>query len=182
MVGYQAPVCRPVSFELQAGECLGVTGPNGAGKSTLLSAITTGQHRLSGTVWRRPGVGVAALSQQPERLSECPLTGRDLLRVFQAWNLPVPDLLEGLLDRRLDALSGGQHQLLQVWGRLASRAGLVLLDEPNNHLDPGILAALRDILRDQPRDRGLVLVSHDGSFLEAVCDRVLEVMPAETAA
>ena len=177
VVGYQVPVCRPVSFELRAGESLGLAGPNGVGKSTLLRAITSGARCFAGSVWRNPRVSVAVLDQQPQRTQECTLTGADLLRICEARSLPVPEVLASVLDRRLDTLSGGQYQLLQVWACLGGSAGLVLLDEPTNHLDPQARTRLTDILKSRYNGRGQVIVSHDEAFLRAVCDRVLEVMP-----
>ncbi|ACL74120.1 ATP-binding cassette domain-containing protein [Thioalkalivibrio sulfidiphilus] len=182
VAGYEAPVCRPVTFELHPGECLGLAGPNGAGKSTLLKAMTAGARRFAGTIWRKPGVAMTFLAQQPERAAECPLTGHDLLRICEARSLPVPGSLQSLLGRRLDTLSGGQHQLLQVWACLGGNASLVLLDEPTNHLDPEALGSLTEILKSRHNGRGLVVVSHDERFLGAVCDRVLEVMPAGVGA
>ena len=180
VVGYERPVCRPVSFELRPGECLGLAGSNGAGKSTLLKAVTTEARCFAGTIARKPNVALTFLAQHPERIAECPLTGADLLRICAARVLPAPRALQSLLERRLDTLSGGQHQLLQVWACLGGSADLVLLDEPTNHLDPRAHGSLTEILRSRRNGRGLLIVSHDERCLETVCDRVLEVIPAGT--
>lgn len=182
VVGYTAPVCRPVSFRLCSGETVGLAGPNGAGKSTLLQAVTGGARIFAGSVRREPGIPVAVLDQQPEAASECPLTGADLLRVCDARATPPPESLRPLLGRRLDALSGGQNQLLRVWSCLGGDAGLVLLDEPTNHLDPSACATLTRILLQGRGDRGLLIVSHDRDFLDRVCDRVVDVTPTPAPA
>lgn len=177
VVGYDTPVCQPISFRLDAGEIIGLSGPNGAGKSTLIEAMTGGARIFSGSIQRRPGIGVTVLEQQPERLPESPVTGEDLLRACDALSRPVPETLVPLLDRRLDALSGGQAQLIHVWACFGGDASLVLLDEPTNHLDPGSQAALVRLLAQGRNGRGLLVVSHHHGLLAGVCDRVVEMEP-----
>jgi len=177
VAGHERPVCRPVSFELHRGEILGLSGPNGAGKSTLLKVITGAARCFGGTIWRPAGEDMAVLDQHPRRTPECPLTGGDLLNACEAKQLPAPRILQSILPQRLDSLSGGQYQLLQVWACLGGSAGLVFLDEPTNHLDPHAQAMLAALLKERPDGRGLLIVSHDETFLEAVCDRVLQVTP-----
>jgi zinc transport system ATP-binding protein len=80
-----------------------------------------------------------------------------------------------MLEQRIDALSGGQYQLLCVWAALGSAMDLVLLDEPTNNLDPRTEALLTEILAEQRGRRAALLVSHERSFLETACSRVLEV-------
>jgi zinc transport system ATP-binding protein len=87
----------------------------------------------------------------------------------------APPTLAAILNRRIDALSGGQYQLLCVWAALGSATDLVLLDEPTNNLDPPTEALLIDILAAERGRRAVLLVSHERRFLDAVCSRVLSV-------
>lgn len=176
VAGYGRPVVGPVSFTVAPGEVVGLWGANGSGKSTLLRAITGTARVFDGRLERRPGLTVAWLAQQPVRLEEMPLNGRDYLRYAGAQDTP-PGRLVGWLDRRMDALSGGQFQLLAAWSALGGRADLVLLDEPTNNLDPEGEAMLAHILDKEREGRAVLLVSHERAFLEAACSRVLEVGP-----
>ena len=182
VAGHDRPVVGPLSFTLGPGEVLGLWGPNGSGKSTLLDAIADSARVFSGAVERAPGLTLAYQEQRPVRLPAMPLTGRDLLhlavieRPAAAEAVPSPPAsLQPLLGRRVDALSGGQYQLLCVWAILSGAADLVLLDEPTNNLDPDHEALLRDMLAGQRGCRAVLLVSHERGFLDTACSRVLEL-------
>lgn len=175
VAGYGRPVVGPLSFRVASGEVVGLWGANGTGKSTVLNAIGRGARIFEGTVERTPGLTIAYQEQQPVRLPLMPLTGRDLVRAAGADHQTPPEALSPILDRRIDALSGGQYQLLCVWAALGSSADLVLLDEPTNNLDPGTEALLVEILAGERARRAALLVSHERRFLDAACSRVLIV-------
>jgi zinc transport system ATP-binding protein len=86
-----------------------------------------------------------------------------------------PAALRPWLQRRIDRLSGGQYQLLCLWAALGGGAGLVLLDEPTNNLDPIHEALVGDLLAEGRGRRALILVSHERGFLDSVSTRVLEL-------
>ncbi|MGD9408950.1 MAG: ATP-binding cassette domain-containing protein [Thiohalocapsa sp.] len=175
VAGWRRPVVGPVSLALARGEVVGIWGANGSGKSTLLAAIAGQAHRFGGRLRLTPGVGIAVQPQAPVRLDPLPVTGRELLAVAGAdpQAAGLPPTLAALLPQRLDRISGGQHQLLCVWAALAGHAGLVLLDEPTNNLDPVHTAVLAEMLAARRADRAVLLVSHERAFLEAHCSRIL---------
>ncbi len=82
-------------------------------------------------------------------------------------------MLLPLLDRRLDTLSGGQSQLLAIWGALALPAEVVLLDEPTNHLDPSHVTAAVQLIQQHAPEKGVIVVSHDRAFLDRVTTRLV---------
>ena len=178
VAGYRDPVVGPVSFRLHRGEILGLAGPNGSGKSTVLRAIIGRARIFSGAV-RRGGDGDIATTvqaQRPVRLAEMPITGREYLRLTYAARHAPPPQLTGLLDLRLDELSGGQFQLLHVWACLGSPADLVMLDEPDNNMDPRARATLIEVLHhSRTSGRGVLVVSHEHDLVESVCSRIVEV-------
>jgi zinc transport system ATP-binding protein len=175
VVGWRRPVVGPVSLTLARGEVVGLWGANGSGKSTLLAAVAGQARCFDGRLRRAPGVGIAVQPQAPVRLDPLPVTGRELLAVAGADpQAPgLPPTLAALLPQRLDRISGGQHQLLCVWAVLAGSAGLVLLDEPTNNLDPTHTTVLAEMLAARLADRAVLLVSHERAFLEAHCSRIL---------
>jgi ABC-2 type transport system ATP-binding protein len=163
-----------VSFDLGAGQCLGVVGPNGSGKTTLLRTIVgclaprSGDVRISGLVPRD------ALS----RTEVAYFAGEATLPGFaraSAWGkLGTSDTVTRD-RRRLRALSRGTRQLLglrTVLGR--QQLGLVVLDEPWEGLDPDGARWLSSIL-ELKRDRGaaLILASHRLHDLSGLCDLYL---------
>lgn len=175
VAGYGAPVVGPVSLALGPGEVLGLWGPNGAGKSTLLNAVAGRARVHAGRLERPAGLTLAYQGQRPVRLPEMPFRGREYLTYLDAHHAEPPPRLAAWLDRRIDRLSGGQFQLLNVWACLASGADLVLLDEPSNNLDPDSRELLVSLLRTREGHGAVLLVSHEWDFLEAACDRRLEV-------
>lgn len=174
VAGYTGPVVGPVSFDLHAGDVLGLVGPNGCGKSTLIGALTGASRVFAGTVAREPGVTIAYQRQRPVRDADVPLRADELLHLTGADAEP-PDSLRPLLRTRVDRLSGGQFQLLTVWACLGGEAQVVVLDEPTNNMDPGAIDALADLLHASRGDRGVVVVTHDARFLDRVSARTLEV-------
>jgi ABC-2 type transport system ATP-binding protein len=186
VAGYDRPLTAPCSLSLDRGEVLGLYGDNGAGKSTLLNCIVGSARIHAGQVIRGPergqALGLRHLPQRPVRPAEAPLSGHDLLRCMAAQALTPPPRLADRLDRRIDALSGGEYQLLCLWTCLAGDADLVLLDEPTNNLDPAhVDLAAEEILAERQR-RGTLLVSHDPAFLERVCTRVVAIRARDAVA
>jgi ABC-2 type transport system ATP-binding protein len=133
-----------VSFAAHAGEMLAIVGPNGAGKTTLLSILAGVQAPSMGTVSR--GVGeIGWVPQQPAVYSK--LSVLENLRLFARLE-KVPDteaavarMLEqtGLTERaeeRIDRLSGGNQQRVNVALGLLADPPVILLDEPSTALDP----------------------------------------------
>lgn len=176
--GYSGPVVGPLSLRVQPGETVGLWGPNGAGKSTVLKAIIGAATLFGGRIQRAPELTIAYQGQQPRRLPAMPIRGRELLAALgTTTDASPPRRLAGVLERRIDQLSGGQFQLLMVWSRLASAAELICLDEPTNNLDPQGVIALGELLLERQAGRGVLLVSHDRAFMERVCHRIVEVQP-----
>lgn len=173
--GYTRPVIGPVSLRVERGEIVGLAGPNGAGKSTLLKAVADDVVIFGGDIRRKPGLTLAWMEQEHLRLPQMPFNGWEYLRFTDADKNAPPPRLRAWLDQRVDSLSGGQFQLLCCCRALGTTAELVLLDEPTNNLDDESLKTLRDLVIQDRDDRAILLVSHDRSFLQQVCGRVLDV-------
>lgn len=174
VAGWQQPATSPVDLALAAGEIVGLTGPNGVGKSTLLAAIAGRAKVFSGHLTQRPGLRLALQTQDVPPVDGLPLSGRELLALTGAGADGLPRWLAGRVDDRLDRLSGGQRHYLALWAILQAPADIVLLDEPTNNLDAAGVDHLTAHLRERAEaGAGIVVVSHDAAFVEAVCDRVV---------
>lgn len=173
VAGYARPVSPPVTLTLARGEVVGLAGPNGIGKSTLLKAVLGSARVFSGHIERAPGLRIGYLPQQPLRLAEVPLSGRELLRSVNADRLAPPRRLAEKLPLRIDRLSGGEYQLLMLWATLAGEGEVILLDEPTNNLDAGHIQTAIDEIRAAQPQRATLVVSHDRAFLAAVCTRIV---------
>jgi ABC-type Mn2+/Zn2+ transport system ATPase subunit len=171
-------VLRDVDLTVPTGAFLGVVGPSGSGKSTLLRAIMGTKRPSSGTVYRRPGLGVAYVPQVetvnwdfPVTVAECVLmartTGRRLPGPSRSEKQEVGEVLDrlGIGDlggRHIRELSGGQQQRVFVARALLRRPELLLLDEPTSGVDVKTRHEVLHLL-DELNASGLsiVLTTHD---------------------
>lgn len=170
----------PVSFELEAGRCLGVSGPSGSGKSTMLRALADldphegetslhGErcHSMPAHLWRRrvgylPADAPWWEDMVGQHFTETP----DLAALgFEA------DVMHWEVRR----LSSGEKQRLGLLRMLAGKPEVLLLDEPTANLDPANAERVETLLRAQQAGRAMVLVSHDPAQLVRLAHERLEL-------
>ncbi len=191
-------VLSGVTLTVSAGEMIGIVGPNGGGKSTLLLLMagllrpTTGRVTVCGVdAFALSLTSAGSVGLVTARPGLYPLlTGRENLQHFgglfglspaevDAKAEPLARTLEltaAGFETRAGQLSTGMQQKLSLIRALLLSPKLLLLDEPTANLDPLASRALYAEVRTRA-DAGLacVLVTHDLSAAEAVCDRVLLV-------
>jgi ABC-2 type transport system ATP-binding protein len=171
------------------GEVYGYLGPNGSGKTTTIRLLL-GLHRPSaGSVelfgidaWRHPVEAhrrVAYVAGEPFLWPA--LTGAEtfefLARIRGGVDTAYRDeLIERFrldADKKVRALSKGNRQKVQLIAAFASRAELLILDEPTGGLDPLMEVAFRETVTEaKRRGQSVFLSSHILSEVEALCDRV----------
>lgn len=178
-----------VTVGIEDGTRVGVLGPNGAGKSTFLQALSGQREIDGGRITRAADTRVAILNQSdnfPPGISVRQAVHGDMPEHVWASNPAVRDIHAGLLAdvdlaADVDTLSGGQRRRVALAHVLTQDAQVVVLDEPTNHLDvEGVDWLARHLQKrfDSARgDGALVLVTHDRWFLDAICNRVWEVVP-----
>ncbi|RYF88875.1 MAG: ABC transporter ATP-binding protein [Caulobacteraceae bacterium] len=197
------PVLQGVSLTVALGEMVGVIGPNGAGKTTLLRAglgllpLQAGQVRLAGKPLAnlKPAMRARAAGYLPQERR----VGWNLaaMRIVE---LGAPDLPEGqaralaaaCLDRVglagfegrgvLD-LSGGERARVLLARLLATRAPLLVADEPTAGLDPDAQFLALDLLaQEAARGAAVVVTLHDLGLAARVCDRLIVLHAGRVAA
>jgi ABC-type multidrug transport system fused ATPase/permease subunit len=194
------PVLRDLTFEVAAGETIGVIGPSGAGKSTLIQLLLrlripdSGRYlvndhpasEFSSTDWH---ARVAYVPQAPKLLHA---SVADNIRYFR--DIPDEAVTEaGRLARidddimswphgyativgpRADAISGGQQQRICIARALAGNPELLILDEPTSALDPRSESLLQESLASLKERLTLFVIAHRMSTLE-ICDRVMVIV------
>jgi ATP-binding cassette subfamily F protein uup len=160
-----------LSLTISTGDRVGIVGINGTGKSTLLHVLAGREEPESGTLRFGRGVRVATLDQVPVLASTTVAEAAG-----DSWE--VAEVLErlgmgGMVDRRVDELSGGQAKRVALARALVTECDLLILDEPTNHLDLDAVAWLEDRL--DSFGGGLVLVTHDRHLFDRVTTRMVEL-------
>ncbi|MEZ0090668.1 ABC transporter ATP-binding protein [Streptacidiphilus sp. EB129] len=184
---------QPIDLDLAAGECVALVGHNGSGKSTMLRLAagrdtpTSGSVRLDGTPMDENDPAVRARVAVVGDLSACypDLTVREhlaLVAVAHGVEDPLHWVDRSLDDRGLaehadalpDSLSSGQLQSLLLACALVRPRDLLILDEPEQRLDPGARQKLADLLRAELADGvAVLLATHHPDLAMSVADRVV---------
>ena len=189
-------VIRDISLSAAPGEVIGIVGPNGSGKSTLLRALVgllpcsagsvhIDDNDLIGLSPRRRARTTAAVLQ--DNVGDFDLQVRDVVamgrapfkRMFQRDNAADHRIIErclelvdasGLINRPFKLMSGGERQRVLIARALAQQPGLLVLDEPINHLD---VRHQFDVLA-LPAKLGItaVIALHDLNLAAYYCDRL----------
>lgn len=155
-----------------------LTGPNGGGKTTLLRLVAGLLQPTRGTIERKEGTIVGYLPQYRHIDRQFPTTVHDIVlsglscrkRLWQRFsaehhakvdNVLHTFQLDDLSQRPISDLSGGQWQRTLLARAFVSEPDLLLLDEPETHLDEASRTELYDLLAQQNEQRAIVVVSHD---------------------
>ena len=187
----QTVALRGVSFDVSGGEIFGLLGPNGAGKSTLIRilmdiiradcgrVIVFGEERRRahldrlgylpeerGLYTKQPVIDIMTYFGALKGLSRQEARQRSL-----AW-LQKVDLLQ-VASWKVDRLSKGMSQKVQIASVLLSDPDLCVLDEPTTGLDPVNVRLVQDLLLERRRNgRTTILSTHHMNQVEALCDGV----------
>ena len=196
-------VLADLSFQIEAGEMVGIVGPNGAGKSSLLRALaglvstSSGEVRLRGKslgAWsasERARV-LGYLPQHPQLL--WPLSVREVValgrRPYDGTCAPaaqeaaieraLADLsLTAFADRDARQLSGGEQMRVHLARLAAGTPAVYLVDEPTAALDPRAQLEVMNTLQGCARaGAAVLLVLHDLPLAARYCDRLLVLQKA----
>lgn len=187
-------ILHAVCLDIPIGKVTAVLGRNGTGKTTLLKTLMGLTDRMEGQInldgkdigkqptFRRARAGIAYVPQGREIIPDFTIRENILLGAFARADgkrqIPelVPELFPYLMDnleRPGGVLSGGQQQQLAIARALAADPRIILLDEPNEGIQPSIVEEIEAIIIRLNRDVGLtvVLVEQNVAFARQASHR-----------
>jgi len=190
-----------ISFGLKSGEIVGFLGPNGAGKSTTMKIIT-GYLKQDGGDAFVCGINV----------SKDPLSAKEKIGYLPEGNSLYFDMyvkeylgfiaeVHRIKDRKtaianaiemvgltpearkkIGQLSKGYKQRVGLAAALIHDPEVLILDEPTSGLDPNQIIEIRDVIRQQGKNKTVLFSSHILQEVEAICDRVIIISKGKLVA
>jgi ABC-type nitrate/sulfonate/bicarbonate transport system ATPase subunit len=182
---------REASLSLRAGDRVALVGPNGSGKSTLVRVLLGLTPPTEGTVQS----AAAGVGYVPQNYAESLFPWFSVLRnvampllvarredAYDAARTLADRILPGIDPRRrAGRLSGGEKQATALARALVSPGrDLVIADEPFSAIAASSRERLRGGLRDELCGRALLLVTHDASDVEGLCERTVRLVDGRT--
>ena len=180
-----------LSFQVNRGEIFGLLGPNGAGKTTTIRILMDIIKSDAGTVQvlgAAPGTARERIGYLPEErgLYRGLKVGETLVYLGQlkgmsgaaakkrAAELLARMELEAWTKNKVQELSRGMQQKVQLIASIIHDPDLVILDEPFQGLDPVNVQVVKDLIGElRAQGKTIVLSAHEMSQVEAVCERIL---------
>lgn len=186
-------VINDLNFDVKKGEIFGFLGSNGSGKTTTIRALlglyvpTAGQLLIDGQPFspNNQSVTLGYLPEERGLYKKEPVI--DVMTYFgelkgmkrgqaRKWSLEYLERVD-LADKaklKLDKLSGGQQQKVQLGVTIMNNPQLLILDEPTKGFDPVNRRLLMDIIADQHKNGAtIMMVTHQMEEVEKLCNRAL---------
>lgn len=192
-------VLKGVSFTAESGKAFGLLGRNGAGKTTSIRILmnvfpaNSGEVLVDGAPIDYEKIKIGYLPEErglyPKKIIIDQLsyfaqlkgmTKKDAVVAVDAW-LERLGMTE-YRNKRLDTLSKGNQQKIQLVTALAHNPDIVILDEPFSGLDPVNAMLLKDVVKEQiAKGRIVLFSSHQMSYIEEFCDSIAIINAGKVA-
>jgi len=190
-----------ISFKVEKGEIVGFLGPNGAGKSTTMKIITGYLQQTGGEAFVS-GINVNVDPLETKRkigyLPEANALYYDMyvreylefvaeVHKIKSQKSKIEDIisLTGLKaesKKKIGQLSKGYKQRVGLAAALIHDPEVLILDEPTSGLDPNQIIEIREVIKQQGKNKTVLFSSHILQEVEAMCDRVIIINKGELVA
>src|SRR6187551_1924282 len=195
-----------ISFKVSKGEIVGFLGPNGAGKSTTMKIITGYLEKTSGEAFVC-GMNVADQPLETKKkigyLPELNALYYDMyVREYLAFVAEIHKVesrklsgqkskIESVIEltgltveskKKIGQLSKGYKQRVGLAAALIHDPEVLILDEPTSGLDPNQIIEIRNVIKEQGKNKTVLFSSHILQEVQAICDRVIIINKGELVA
>ena len=183
-------VLSGVSLSAESGRAFGLLGRNGAGKTTAIRILMNvfpqdkGEILIDGSPIRYDKISLGYLPEERGLYPKKRIIDQ-LVYFAELKGMPAYDAAKsadawlsklGMYEyrsKRLDTLSKGNQQKIQLITALAHNPDIIILDEPFSGLDPVNAVLLKEVVKEQiERDRIVLFSSHQMSYIEEFCDNI----------
>lgn len=183
-------VLDKISFRAEGGKAFGILGRNGAGKTTTIRIIMdvfpadSGEILLDGKAIDHNRIGIGYLPEERGLYPKKPIIDQ-LVYFAELKGMKTKDAVKSVdfwlerlemsqyRNKRLDVLSKGNQQKIQLITALAHDPDIIILDEPFSGLDPVNAMVLKEIVNEQIAKGKIVLFSsHQMNYIEEFCDSI----------
>ena len=192
-------VLKGISFTAEGGKAFGLLGRNGAGKTTSIRILmnvfpaNSGEVLIDGKPIDYDKIGIGYLPEErglyPKKIIIDQLvyfaelkgmSAKDAVKAVDYWLGRLG--MSEYRNKRLDTLSKGNQQKIQLITALAHDPDIVILDEPFSGLDPVNAMLLKDVVKEQIAKGKIVLFSsHQMSYIEEFCDSIAIINAGKVA-
>lgn len=190
-------VLKDVSFEVKSGQIFGYLGGNGAGKTTSLRILmdvfeaNSGQISVDGKPFSVEDYKIGYLPEERGMYSKTLIrdqlvyfamlrgaTRKEAIESVENWAERFQ--ISEYLDRKLETLSKGNQQKVQITQAFLNEPDILILDEPFSGLDPVNSQIFQDALSEYISDSKIIIFSsHQMTYVEAFCDDIAIIKKGE---
>ncbi len=190
-----------ISFTVNKGEVVGFLGPNGAGKSTTMKIITGYLQQTAGEAFVN-GISVAEKPlETKKKIGYLPELNALYYDMYVKEYLGFIAEVHGIKNRKarinevislvglsaesrkkIGQLSKGYKQRVGLAAALVHDPEVLILDEPTSGLDPNQIVEIREVIKEQGKNKTVLFSSHILQEVEAICDRVIIINKGQLVA
>ncbi len=174
-------VLEDFTFKIDKGDKIALIGPNGVGKTTLLEIITENLKPDSGTLKWGQTIHITYFPQNTTDRIKGDMRLYDWLQGFSKdWHIDeIRKCLGRMLftgedqEKQVETISGGEKHRMMLSKMMMDDANMLILDEPDNHLDLEAIVALGEALYNYQGNA--ICVTHDRELIDAFANRIIEL-------
>ena len=176
VIGYDEPLSKELTLEMERGQKIVLTGANGIGKTTLLKSILGLIKPLSGSVELGDYLSIGYFEQEMDQSVETTCI-EEIWKTFPGYSqyevrsaLAKCGLMTKHIESKVKVLSGGEQAKVRLCKLINRESNILVLDEPTNHLDVDAKDELKRALKEYKGS--ILMVCHEPEFYEGLATDV----------